>query len=552
MDENGTVRAAMTDALRTDRAPALALVGALGLAALSAVLVLVATRHGPGTSPDSVQYVASARNLFEGRGFTSAAGDTLTTWPPGLPAVLALGLHLGIEPSTTARVLNAAAMAAIVLLAYVLLRRHVQSAWAVLIGTALVALSPTLLRTADTIWSEPLFCALLLAFVVLAEDLVCDPARGTALLVAAAVVVWASFLVRCVGIALIPAGMVAIYLGRPREGRVRRVVAFAALAALVPALWLIRNVTTGDSFAGTRPSINRTPTEVARTLLLGMGRLVVPDGAPNALTELAGLIVIVAFVGGAVVAWRSGNSARSRWPMTPLVSVVGFSLALLLGSYLFNGTDWSARILAPVYAPLVVIGFALFERARSGARFGARLARHGRRRRLPRVVRARRAVGGRSRLGPRPRRAWLRVTDVDELGARAGCWSRPARSGALHQRSAVRRRGDEPVPGARRARSARRMHRATGPRGLRQLASRSRPARRHRVASRERRDDLPSRVRALSAAADRRCHGQRSTGSFRSKYSSTETALISSSKSFWASAGISFCSLARASASDVK
>jgi hypothetical protein len=372
MDENGTVRAAMTDALRTDRAPALALVGAVGLAALSAVLVLVATRHGPGTSPDSVEYVASARNLFEGRGFTSAGGDTLTAWPPGLPAVLALGLHVGIEPSTTARVVNAAAMAAIVLLTFVLLRRHVRSARAGLIGTALVALSPTLLRTADMIWSEPLFCALLLAFVVLAEDLMRNPARGTALLVAAAVLVWAASLVRWVGIALIPAGMVATYLGRPREGRVRRVVAFGALAAVVPALWLIRNVTTGNSLAGRRPTVHRSPTDTIRTLLLGIGRVVVPDGAPNALTELAGLIVIVAFVGGAVFAWRSGNSGRSRWPMTPLVSVVGFSLALLLGSYLFNGTDWSARILAPVYAPLVVIGFALFERARDRERASGR------------------------------------------------------------------------------------------------------------------------------------------------------------------------------------
>ena len=39
-----------------------------------------------------------------------------------------------------------------------------------------------------------------------------------------------------------------------------------------------------------------------------------------------------------------------------------------MGSYLFAGAELNARILAPVYAPLVVIGFAWFEQARDGAR----------------------------------------------------------------------------------------------------------------------------------------------------------------------------------------
>ncbi len=85
--------------------------------------------------------MASARNLVAGRGFTDHCGYTLTAWPPGLSGLLALGLRLGIEPSTTARALNAVAMAAIVILTFVLLRRHLRSTWTVLTGTALVALS---------------------------------------------------------------------------------------------------------------------------------------------------------------------------------------------------------------------------------------------------------------------------------------------------------------------------------------------------------------------------------------------------------------------------
>ncbi|HXY91642.1 MAG TPA: hypothetical protein VEP49_04140 [Acidimicrobiia bacterium] len=358
----------MADALRTDRVRTV--LAAVGLAVLASVIVLVATRHGPGTSPDSVQYVASARNLVAGRGFTGSGGDTLTSWPPGYPGVLAVGLELGLGVNTTARVVNVVAMAAIVLLTFVLLRRHVRSTWLVLIATGLVAVSPTLLRTADMIWSEPLFCALLLAFVLVLESLVSGRRHRVAWFVACVAAVWAAALVRWAGIALIPAGMVAIGVTPPRERWIRRVLVFAVGAGLVPALWFVRNVTTGDSIAGARPTLDRTVSETARTLLLGIGRIVVPDGAPNALTELAAVVLILAFVAGTVLAirgMRAGVSV-SAWPMAPLVATTGFTILLLLGSYFFGGTPWNARILAPVYAPLVVIGFVLFERAREQAR----------------------------------------------------------------------------------------------------------------------------------------------------------------------------------------
>jgi hypothetical protein len=39
-----------------------------GLAALAFVGTLIATRHGPGLSPDAVTYISAARNLAAGHG----------------------------------------------------------------------------------------------------------------------------------------------------------------------------------------------------------------------------------------------------------------------------------------------------------------------------------------------------------------------------------------------------------------------------------------------------------------------------------------------------
>ncbi len=357
--------AGMADAPRTRGARAL--LPAVGLAAVAVVLVLVATRHGPGASTDSVFYVAAARSLIAGRGFVDTAGATLTIWPPGLSSVLAVGIELGLSVGTTVRVVNALSIAAIVLLAYVLFDRHLRSRTGVLVGTTLVALSPTILRVADMIWSEALFCALLLGFVVVFESAVRDGSRQERWLVAAAVVVWGAALVRWVGFALVPAGVVALVATRPRAS-LRRILSFAALGSVVPALWLLRNVTTGDSATGQRATNDRFDAGGVRTVLRGIGRLALPDRVPDGITEVAGLLLVAVLVATVVVVVRKGNTADGTdgWPLTTLVSVVAWSSGFLLASFLFADTDWNARILAPVYAPALVIGFVLYERLRDG------------------------------------------------------------------------------------------------------------------------------------------------------------------------------------------
>jgi hypothetical protein len=363
----------MADALRTERGRAL--LPALGLAAVAAVLVLVATRHGPGASTDSVGYVAAARNLAAGRGFAYFSGETLTVWPPGYPALLAVGLELGLSVATAARVVNACSVAAVVLLSYVLFERHVRSRTCVMVGTAVVALSPTILRVADMIWSEALFCALLLAFVVVLESAIRAAARRPALLAGAAALVWGAALVRWVGLALVPAGVLALARSRPRPP-VRRIVGFAALAVSVPSLWILRNVTTGASATGKRASTDRFDVDGARAVLRGVGRLALPDRVPDALTDAVGLVLVVLFVTGVAVLVRrpDAGAATTGWPLGTLAAVLACTAGFLLASYLFADTEWNARVLAPVSVPALVLGFVLYERLRDAGRRGVTTA----------------------------------------------------------------------------------------------------------------------------------------------------------------------------------
>jgi hypothetical protein len=89
----------------------------LALGAISALSILVTTRHGVGIDADSVAYVDLARHLRSGAGFALSPGLTpiadpqmlrpTAHFPPLYPVLLALGETIGLDVWTFARWLGA-------------------------------------------------------------------------------------------------------------------------------------------------------------------------------------------------------------------------------------------------------------------------------------------------------------------------------------------------------------------------------------------------------------------------------------------------------------
>ncbi|MEO6026376.1 MAG: glycosyltransferase family 39 protein [Candidatus Binatia bacterium] len=215
----------------------------------------------PGGSglDDALWYHESAQLILRGNGYVSPFTLQPTAmWPPGYPAVLALGYRLFGASPATAVALNAVFGAVTCWLVWQLGRRLVGVKGA-LVATALLAAFPSHVFFAALALSETLFTCLVSGLLLAAVALGDRPAPyalgGWILWGAAA---GATGLVRSEAIALAAAPALALAsLGAWRaSGRVLVATVFGALLALTP--WIVRNVQLFGVVVPTSTSFGRT------------------------------------------------------------------------------------------------------------------------------------------------------------------------------------------------------------------------------------------------------------------------------------------------------
>lgn len=178
---------------------------------LSAVfLILYATStYGIGISPDSVGYIAVARNLADGNGFTDYQGNAFVIQPPLFPIALAsVELLSGIDPEEGARFLNALVAGCTVGLGGFVLLRFVRGPLVVLGGLAILFSTPQI-AVSTYAWSEPLFNLLVLIFLTI---IISHSSLGRREVVFLGVVTALACLTRYIGYSLVATGVILILI----------------------------------------------------------------------------------------------------------------------------------------------------------------------------------------------------------------------------------------------------------------------------------------------------------------------------------------------------
>ncbi len=346
----------------------LVLPGIVLLAALGAFLVLYATAHGVGTSPDSVVYLGVARNLSEGRGLTEPFGkevDTaLTRFPPLYPILLTTAGTLGGDPEAVARWLNALVFGASILFVGVALHLTLSgSTWLPIVGSLLVLTAVPLLSMHAMAWSEPQFLLLgFLALFLLARFL--DGAKGF-LWVLAALMIGLALLTRYAAMAFLATGMLGIVLfSRQRAARrLVQMVVFGALGALPTLLWIFRNLAEAGTAAGRTVGFHPVNKSHAwQALYTISGWLHVPDMAPDAFRFGLWLLVALAVLAIVLVILRSRTATKDTGRRIPsfikllLLFIPIYGAFLLVSiSLLDANTPLDDRILSPIYVAAIFL-----------------------------------------------------------------------------------------------------------------------------------------------------------------------------------------------------
>lgn len=336
-----------------------------GAAAGAVVLTLLATAHyGPGTEPDSVTYLAAAHHLRTGHGFADIDGSPLTLFPPAFPAAVAALEWVGLAPLTAARLLNAAMLGALVVLAATWTRRISGSPRLGVVVAAIVAVSGPMVAMASTALSEPIgIVAAVACLACLTEALRAD-GRVVQWLVPAGLAAALACLTRYAAVVLFPVGAVVLLAARPGRwsGRIRGAATFLAVGLGPVGLWLARNVAAaGNATGDDRGTSALTLVSSAKLTLAAVGAWILPGSAPVDLQAVAGAAVSATVAG---LLLRRAWAERRSHPSMPTPA----GLALPAAVFIVGGVasvavfetmmaiDPPPRFLLPVFVPLVVGG----------------------------------------------------------------------------------------------------------------------------------------------------------------------------------------------------
>ena len=324
---------------------------------------------GVSLSWDSVQYVATARNLAEHPlEFIQAGGEhqdenAYRFWPPLYPVLLTVGGFGVFDPLDVAGPLNAVAFGLTVLVAGMWLRRNVRSRFLFVWGCLALMLAPPVAGIAAWAMSEAAFILFALLALFRAEAHLREGKRSA--LAQAAAFTALACLTRYMGVAVLATVVLLLLIQRgptPME-RLRAVAAYALLSALPLALWLARNVLVLGGPTGNTLPVDYSLPDILRDLLVLLGRWAVPLDS-SWWGRVAAVLLALTIAAGILHVSRM-KSGSVRWKSALFPGCLALVFVVLHIAAMLTGNTWHGlheRHISPIYIPLALVGLVILDR----------------------------------------------------------------------------------------------------------------------------------------------------------------------------------------------
>jgi hypothetical protein len=348
--------------------------------------MLFATRHGIGLLPfDSISYLCTARNILSGYGFFQNdffdfGRTAMTHFPPLYPATIALVSAFGIDPTSSARLLNSFLFGANIFCIGIAVRTITSSWKAELFVAILAMMSQGMLNYHCRAVSEPLFLFFFLLSVIMLSRYILS--QKSIMLALSSVLLSFSFCTRYSGLALVVTEIACIlFLCKTRLKQ--RIIDSAGMALISTApvfLWIIRNLLISGNPADRNFLFYPVAPQDLREGLFNIARWIFPGHRLHLVTLP---FLSVCFLVLAALLLRSSKTACPR--KTSLLHLTVRTLApdvlskaLLLFSSIYllfllfsistfdHDTTLNVRILLPVFVSFLILGAGFCARTLSG------------------------------------------------------------------------------------------------------------------------------------------------------------------------------------------
>jgi hypothetical protein len=335
------------------------------------IILLATSRFNAGVSPDSVLYIATARNIANGNGITSWDGSPMVAGAPLYPIVLAIVSYVfKIDPLFSARFVNALLFGLIIYLSGILFKRHLKSSLAfVFLGTVSVLFSFSLVDVSLKVWTEPLFICFVLLYLIFSEIYV--EKRNITSLVLIALTISLATLTRKIGFPLVFTSIIYIlFFNRDTLAiKIRHFLLFGSVSVLPVTAALIRNyIFSGFLFGSNYSPVGKTTLyEVLKGtyhVANSMFDTIFSWYLPGLLHDSQPLLVVLGLAIGFIIGleymqnWMKLSNLRQVFPM--LLSITAYTGALLLIEGPANYFD--PRYLSPIFIPVTLLLLILSEK----------------------------------------------------------------------------------------------------------------------------------------------------------------------------------------------
>lgn len=370
---------------------------AAAIAAAAAVFSFWSSIQGISTTPDSAQYLSAAESLARGDGFRIWNGAELTSFPPGYPLIIRVGMLLGVTAETSARMIGVVAVAAVVFatghLASIVTGRRINS-----LVSLVTALVPYVLYISTWIYAESIFAACILLAAIALTKVVQSGGRSTPWMVVMVIGTWMSCALRYAGYAVIAACCLALlWMPAPLKRRLRSATSYGVWAIVAPVVIVGHNVWRSDGpgrprigprddfwsnvvdsvraigrWTGPRPSWLSTVGDGSLGMvILILGSLIVALAISSmrsriesrvimALITVAGVFLVFIWMSARLV-WVSVDQ-RVLYPMLPiLLSIVASAIVLLLSG---RSRSWIGAMIVAYVVTTVLLRPQLLQAVR--------------------------------------------------------------------------------------------------------------------------------------------------------------------------------------------